>query len=332
MPRRGSRTGHAFTSPVTTGSSRQLTRRAVVLGGLSVLGAALAACTAETSVPAQPTSRPAAPTSSTGVAFAEAELAALEAKFGGRLGVFAVDTGDGATVRHRADERFLMCSTHKMLAVSAILRSSSRQPGLLDRLVHFDRSQLLEYAPVTSQHVADGMTVSALCQAALTRSDNTAANLLLGILGGPSAVTAFARTLGDEVTRLDRTEPDLNVAAPGDERDTSTPTSMATDLRALATGDALDPASRDLLIGWLTASETGTGLIRAGLPAGWRTGDKSGTGGNGEVNDVAVVWPPGRPPLLIAVYTAPADPDSSAGTATVASAAAIVAKALLPVA
>jgi beta-lactamase class A len=296
-----------------------------MLGGLS---AVLVGCAPDRTPAAAPP--PSTTTVPARVVSAEAALAALETKFGGRLGVYAVDTGDGTAVRHRADERFLMCSTHKALAVSAILRLSARQPGLLDRVIHYDRSKLLSYAPVTSQHVADGMTVSELCQAALTVSDNTAANLLVELLGGPTAMTAFVRTLGDPITRMDRLEPDLNVTAPGDERDTSTPAAMATDLRALALGNGLDPAGRDLLVGWMKACATGGKLIRAGLPVGWQVGDKTGSGAQGEVDDLAVVWPPGRAPLLIAVYTSPNDRASTTGSATVASAAAIVAAALSP--
>ncbi|HWE91352.1 MAG TPA: class A beta-lactamase [Pseudonocardiaceae bacterium] len=266
----------------------------------------------------------------TGSASPETQLSTVEDSFGGRLGVYAVDTGSGATVSHRADERFLMCSTFKMLAVSAILRLRAQQPGLLDRVIHYDRSQLLSYSPDTTVRVADGMTVSALCQAAIIHSDNTAANLLLHILGGPSAVTAFARTIGDPITRLDRTEPDVNLSAPGDQRDTSTPAQLAADLRALALGDGLDAAGRDLLLGWLIANTTGGTSIRAGLPAGWRIGDKTGSGDHNEVNDIAVVWPPNRAPLLIAVCTAPNDPRSTAGYPTVARAAAIAARALTP--
>ncbi|GDY31339.1 class A beta-lactamase [Gandjariella thermophila] len=306
---------------------QRLRRRTVLSGGLVGLGAALAGC-ASASPPGGTPSRPAAPSSPASAA--EAELSRLEATFGGRLGICAVDTGSGASVRHRAGERFLMCSTFKALAVSAILRRRQQQPGLLDTVIRYDRSQLLPYAPVTSQHVAEGMTVSALCQAAITYSDNTAANLLLQVLGGPPAVTAFARTLGDQLTRLDRTEPDLNVTAAGDQRDTSTPAQMAADLRVLALGDGLDPAGRDLLVGWLKANTTGGRSIRAGLPAGWQVGDKTGSGAQGETNDIAVVWPPNHAPLVIAVYTAPADPKSTAGYATVARAATIVANALVP--
>lgn len=293
------------------------TRRVVLFGGL---GAALTACST-TAPPAAPPSRRPSQTVA-----AEPKLAELEASFGGRLGVFALDTGSGRMVGHRADERFLMCSTFKALAVAAILHE--RRAGLLDQVIHYDAADLLEYAPVTSQHVADGMTVAALCEAAITYSDNTAANLLLEILGGPPAVTAFVRTLGDEVTRLDRIEPDLNVTTPGDERDTSTPAQMATTLRALALGDALDKDGRDLLVGWLTANTTGGKSIRAGVPAGWRVGDKTGSGPQGEVNDIAVVWPPDRAPLVIAVYTAPNDPDSEQGYPTVAEATRIAIEAI----
>jgi beta-lactamase class A len=202
--------------------------------------------------------------------------------------VCAVDTGSGATLGYRADERFALCSTFKVLAASAVLRLRGQRPGLLDRLVRYDRAQVVSGSPVTSLHVDDGMTVSALCAAAMTHSDNTAGNLLLGILGGPPAVTAFARTLGDPVTRLDRTETTLNDVPVGELRDTTTPARMAANLRALILGDALDPAGRELLAGWLLGNTTGATRIRAGLPAGWRAGDKTGAGDRGEVNDVAV--------------------------------------------
>jgi beta-lactamase class A len=303
-------------------------RRTLMLGGLAGLGAVLAGCASNSAPPAAPPPSPAAPAALTS---AETALAALETGFG-RLGVYAIDTGTGTVIRHRADERFLMCSTAKVLVTSGVLRLSEREPGLLDRVIRYDRSQLLEYAPVTSQHVAGGMTVSALCDAALTVSDNTALNLLLGVLGGPAAATAFARTLGDQVTRHDRTEPELNVGAPGDERDTSAPARMAADLRALVLGDALAAPGRELLTGWLKAGTTGAKQIRAGVPAGWVVGDKTGSGFKGERNDVAVVWPPGRAPLVITVFTVPADPKSAKGVEIIAGAASIVAKALVPAA
>ena len=218
--------------------------------------------------------------------------------------MFALDTGSQATVGYRADERFLMCSTAKTLTVAAVLR---QRPTMLDQVVRYTRSDLLEWAPVTSKHVDTGMTVDALCDAAITVSDNTAANLLVRLLGGPPAVTAFARSLGDTVTRVDRLEPDLNVTTPGDPRDTSTPAQMAQDLRALALGDALPPGMRERFTALLKANTTGGQCIRAGLPQGWVVGDKTGSGSQGESNDIAVAWPPGRAPLVVAIYTSPGD-------------------------
>ncbi|MCV7229368.1 class A beta-lactamase [Mycolicibacterium komossense] len=260
------------------------------------------------------------------------QLAAVEQKLRGRLGVYAVDTASGASVGYRADERFLLCSTGKALTVAAILQRSEADPGLLDLVIAYGPADVLAYAPVTSLHVDQGMTVAALCDAAITVSDNTAANLLVALLGGPAAVTAFARSLGDNVTRIDRIEPDLNVAAPGDLRDTSTPAQMANNLRTLALGDALAPGPRDTLVGLLKANTTGDNTIRAGVPHGWVVGDKTGSGAQGESNDIAVVWPPDRAPLVIAVYTAPADPHPATeqSHAIIAQAAGIAATALVP--
>ncbi|KIF77355.1 beta-lactamase [Streptomyces sp. 150FB] len=292
--------------------------------GAALLGCAMPPSSAPARTPAKSAPRPAPG----GTARAEKQLAALEARFGGRLGVYALDTGTGREVRHRADERFLLCSTHKALAVAAILRARRLRPGLLDTVIHYDSSELVSNSPVTGEHLDEGMTVAALCEAAITVSDNTAANLLVRVLGGPRAVTRFVSTLGDPVTRVDRTEPELNEAT-GD-LDTTTPGHIGADLRALTLGQALDPAGRDLLVGWLTANTTGGEEIRAGVPAGWRVADKTGSGNNGESNDIAVVYPPGRAPLILAVYTAPTDPDSTAGSPTIAQAARIVAEALVP--
>jgi beta-lactamase class A len=299
-----------------------LTRRSLLAASVAALAApGLVAC----GRPGPPTAAPVAPP-----ADPSRELADLEARFGGRIGVCGLDTGSGAAVTHRADERFPLCSTFKALAAAAILRLRLTQPGLLDRLVRYDRSRLLPNSPVTERHVADGMTVAALCEAAIRYSDNAAANELLRILGGPGAVTAFVRTLGDPVTRLDRWEIELNVVPPGEERDTTTPARMAADLRALVLGDALDPPGRELLTGWLVGNTTGNDKIRAGVPAGWRVGDKTGGGPRGEVNDVAVAWPPGRAPLVLAVYTVPADPRATPNAAVLASVAAVVARAFVP--
>jgi beta-lactamase class A len=235
-------------------------------------------------------------------------LAALEQRHGGRLGVAILDTGNGRRAAYRGDERFLMCSTFKVLAVAAVLARVDRGDERLARRIVFGRDALLSYAPVTRLHTgAPGMRVEELCAAALTVSDNTAANLLLAALGGPPAVTAFVRGLGDRVTRLDRTEPELNVTHPGDLRDTTTPDAAVGTLRQLLLGEALSPASRTRLLAWMRGCLTGTDKLRAGLPDGWSAGDKTGSGAQGESNDVAILFPPARPPLLVtAYYAAPA--------------------------
>ena len=321
----------ALAAPVAHGGDGCVTvldRRTLLLVSLAAfappaLGLPLAACSPGV---APSSSGPSVP----GVAAAGPALDALEAGFRGRLGVFGLDTGSGAVITHRADERFPLCSTVKMLVGSAILRLRTSQPGLLDRRVRYQQSDLVAASPTSLRHVADGMTVSALCEAAITQSDNTATNELLKILDGPSAVTEFARSIGDQLSRVDRYEPELSDVPPGDQRDTSTPARMGTNLRALVLGDALDPAGRDLLTGWLVGNKTGDARIRAGLPAGWRVGDKTGTGFRGEANDIAVVWPPGHPPLIITVYTAPADPKTQPNNKLLADAASIVARAFVP--
>jgi beta-lactamase class A len=236
---------------------------------------------------------------------ATAQFTALERKHGGRLGVSILDTQTGRRIQHRAGERFLMCSTFKWLAVAAVLARVDSGTERLDRRVVFGKEVLLDYAPVTSKHVgAPGMSVADLCAAAVTLSDNTAANLLLASMGGPTAVTAFARSLGDQTTRLDRTEPELNVGGPGDIRDTTTPDTMLADLHRVLLGDRLSVGSRDLLLQWLRACTTGLDALRAGLPANWTAGDKTGSGSHGETNDVAIIWPPQRKPLLVTAYYA----------------------------
>jgi len=233
----------------------------------------------------------------------ELEFARLDARSGGRLGVAVVDTGTGQRAGHRVGERFPMCSTFKALACAAVLARVDAGQEDLERRVRYSAADLLSYAPVTKDHAGDvGMTMGELCAAAVTLSDNTAANLILASLGGPSAVTAFARSLGDPITRLDRIEGGLNEATPGDARDTTTPDAMASNLRSLVTGDALSKRSRDQFVTWLVGCQTGDAKLRAGVPATWRVGDKTGSGGHGTTNDVAVMWPPGRAPVIVSVY------------------------------
>jgi len=251
-------------------------------------------------------------------------MVALEARSGGRLGVAALDTRTGAAFGHRADERFPMCSTFKALVAGLVLSRVDRGLERLDRRIVYGKQVLLSTSPVTEKHVGAGMTVGELCAAAVTRSDNAAANLLLDSFGGPAALTAFLRTLGDPVTRLDRHEPELNEARPGDPRDTTAPRAMLGGLRALTLGTALSPASRRRLVAWLVANQTGGARLRAGLPPGWRVGDKTGSDGRTTTNDIAVVWPPNRPPILITAYLTQAAVDDAARNAVLAEVARIL--------
>jgi beta-lactamase class A len=234
---------------------------------------------------------------------ASKDIAAIERRLGGRLGVAALDTGNGRRVAHRATERFAMCSTFKFLASAAVLARVDAKSERLDRLVRYTQKDVLEYAPITKDHVTNGMTIESLMAAAVSYSDNTAANLLLAALGGPKAVTAYARSLGDAVTRLDRNEPALNEVPAGEVRDTTSPSSMVSDMQALLLGTkALSEPSRQLLTKWLVENTTGSERLRAGLPKDWRVGDKTGTGPHGATNDIAIAWPPNRAPVLIAAY------------------------------
>jgi beta-lactamase class A len=234
---------------------------------------------------------------------ADDPFAALEAKAGGRLGVAALDTSTGHRLVYRANERFPMCSTFKLLAVSAILHNVDAANERLDRYIEYGKADLLDYAPITRANLGKGgMTLGILCAAAIEWSDNTAANLVLTALGGPSGVTAYARSLGDTATRLDRNEPTLNTAVPGDPRDTTTPAAMLADLHTVTQGTALSESSRALLNGWLANCQTAATKIPAGLPAGWTSGNKTGSGDHGTSNDVAIVNPPGRAPMFIAAY------------------------------
>lgn len=240
-----------------------------------------------------------------------ARLASLERRHGGRLGVAILDTANGRRINHRGEQRFPLLSTFKLLAAALVLARVDRDEERLDRRIVFSQADLVAYSPVTERHAgARGMTLAELCAAAITASDNTAGNLLLASFGGPPALTAFARTLGDPVTRLDRIETALNEATPGDPRDTTTPAAMLANMRRLLLGDALSTASRARLVAWLLANTTGGQRLRAGLPADWRIGDKTGASDNGASNDVGIVWPPGHSPLLVAAYYAesPATP------------------------
>ncbi|MGX4805085.1 class A beta-lactamase [Bradyrhizobium guangdongense] len=244
----------------------------------------------------------------------------LESKSGGRLGVSVLDTTTGIPIHHKGDERFPMCSTFKVLAAAVILKDVGGKLEGLERRVRIEQADLVASSPVTSKHVGgDGMTLRELCDAAITMSDNTAGNALLKNIGGPAGLTNFARSLGDDITRLDRTEPELNEATPDDPRDTTTPNAMAANYRRLLFGDVLPPEGRDQLGKWLIANKTGDTRLRAGLPQGWRVGDKTGAGEHGTCNDVAIVWPRERSPLIIAVYLTGATLDPNGRNDVIAS-------------
>ncbi|HSY22959.1 MAG TPA: class A beta-lactamase [Polyangiaceae bacterium] len=240
-------------------------------------------------------------------------LAAIETRVGGRVGVFGFDTASGVAIARRDDERFAMCSTFKWTLAAAIFEKVDRAELSLDEPVPYGKSDLIEHAPVTENHVADGaMTLEALARAAVTVSDNTAANLLLGRVGGPMALTHAYRRWGDAISRLDRPEPWVNENAPGDPRDTTSPCAMAGMLRTVLAGDVLSSASRAKLLTFLRDCETGRGRLRAGLPPGATIGDKTGTGTRGACNDVAIVTLRGRQPVVIAAYLSDSEAPISA--------------------
>jgi beta-lactamase class A len=232
------------------------------------------------------------------------EIARVEGRIGGRLGVYAAAFGEPSAAEYRADERFALCSTFKWALVAQVLAEVDRGALRLGQRLPLTQADLLEYAPVTREHVGEGsMTLEALSQAAIVQSDNTAGNLLLKLVGGPRGFTDFVRSLGDSTTRLDRFEPALNANDAGDARDTTTPRAMVGLLHALLFGDALTEASGARLLGWMDACQTGKARIRAAFPPSWVIGDKTGTGEHGACHDVAVARPPRRASILMAIYT-----------------------------
>ena len=257
-----------------------------------------------------------------------AAIAALEHDSGGRIGVAAVNTATDQRIGYRADERFAMCSTFKILLVSAVLARVDAGKMSLDQKIPFNSSDLLDYAPVTRAHVDDGsMSIAALSAAALDYSDNTAANLLLKQIGGPQAVTGFVRGLGDTVTRLDRNEPGLNSNIKGDERDTTTPNAMVQTMWKLLTPKVLSAGSQQHLVGWMINNTTGDDRLRAAFRS-WTVGDKTGTGENGASSDVAYAWPPGKSPYVIAVYYSGSKVSRSQQDAVISQVGQLVAEAL----
>lgn len=256
-------------------------------------------------------------------------FAALEKDLGGRLGVAALDTASGRRVGYRQHERFAMCSTFKAIAAAAILARNVEEPGLLQKRIRYSRDDLVVYSPITEQHLQDGMTLEQLCAATVIHSDNSAGNLILRQLGGPEGLTRFTRGIGDTAFRLDRWEPELNTAHAGDPRDTTTPAAMTGTLDALVLGKVLPEPERALLNRWMLDCATGAARIRAGVPAGWKVADKTGTGAYGSANDIGVIWPEGRAPIVLSIYTVQYAKDSKARSDIVAAATRIVAASLV---
>ena len=237
----------------------------------------------------------------------ERRLTELEQKHGGRLGVAILNTATGRLIAHRGEERFPLCSTFKFLAVAFVLARVDRKEESLARRITYSTDYLVAHSPITRQYAGHGgLTVGEICEAAMTLSDNTAGNLLLDSFGGPAQLTAYLRSLGDRVTRLDRRETALNEAMPGDPRDTTTPAAMLEILRKTVLGTALSGSSRDQLVAWMVANKTGDARLRAGVPQGWRVGDKTGSGTHNTTNDIAVIWPPRRAPIIVTTYYAEA--------------------------
>lgn len=313
---------------LTRARLRQTRARRAVLGALATFCIVpLMACadgdSSASSSPSTVTTKPAGNTKPAGATKASGrEFKALERKFDARLGVYALDTGTGREVAYNAGERFAYNSTFKALAAGAVLRKYSLSG--LDRKITYSKDDLVANSPVTEKHVDTGMTLGELCDAAVRYSDNTAANLLFDRLGGPKGLNAVLKKMGDDVTRMDRIEPDLSTWVPGEKRDTSTPRALAKDLRAFVLGDALRKGERAQLTKWLRTNTTGDNTIKAGVPENWVVGDKTGTGSYyGARNDIAVVWPPDGAPIVMAILSNRGKKDAEPSDKLIAEAASV---------
>jgi len=243
----------------------------------------------------------------------------IETGSGGRLGVAMLDTLTGVQCAWRGDERFPMTSTFKLPLAALVLRRTDQGVESLQRRIVFEKSDLVTYSPVTEKRVGpNGMSMAELCEAAITWSDNGAANLIMKTLGGPQALTTFFRSIGDQVSRLDRWETELNSAIPGDPRDTTTPSSMLSTVHRIVLGDALSPASRQQITTWLLSNKVGDAKFRAAVPPGSRVADKTGGGSNGTNNDIGVIWLPARAPIVVSCYLTGTEADGKQRDAVIA--------------
>lgn len=300
--------------------TRQKALAALAAATLAPLAACSTTGAADTPAPS------ASPTASASAAATDADFARLEEDFDARLGVYALDTGSGEAVEYRADDRFAYCSTFKVPLFGAVLEQTT--PEEMEKVVTYTEDDLVNWNPITEQHLDTGMSLHDLGDAALRHSDNTAANLLLEELGGPEALDAALEEIGDDVTSVDRIEPALNEAAPGDERDTSTPRAMATTLEAFTLGGVLSEDDSEILTEMMRGNTTGDDLIRAGVPDDWEVGDRTGAGGYGTRNAIAVVWPPEDDPIVLAVFSSRDQEDAEYDDALIAEAAGVVVETL----
>jgi beta-lactamase class A len=260
-------------------------------------------------------------------ASAQRTLKAIHKKIGGRLGVHVLDSQSGRRIGYDDDARYAMASTFKLSLAAALLWQADRGAFPLTRAMSIRREDVIQHSPSVAAKLATGateMSIQELCAAIVVHSDNAAANILLKGIGGPPAFTQFMRSIGDDVTRLDRMELELNSNTPGDERDTTTPRAMVDSMLRIFTQDVLTVPARAMLIDWMVQSKTGADRVRAGLPQGWQSGDKTGTGQNGAVNDLVITYPPGRRPILMAVYMSGSQLDTRALNAAHAEIGALV--------
>lgn len=249
------------------------------------------------------------------------QFAQLETAKNGRLGISAINTANKQTIHYRANERFPFCSTSKFMVVSAILKQSEIKPQLLQERIKYKNEDIVSYSPITEKHLNDGMTIAELCAAAINHSDSTAMNLLIKKLGGPNAINDFAHSIGDHVFTLNRLEPELNTAIPGDIRDTTSPLAMQKSLYQLGLGNLLSTSQKTMLQSWLKSNTTGDKRIRAALPKSWIVGDKTGSGDYGTTNDIAIIWPPKCAPIVMALYFTQKEKDAKPKDAVITSAA-----------
>lgn len=254
------------------------------------------------------------------------DFSQIEKKFDARLGVYAIDTSTNQTISYRPNERFAFASTYKALAAGVLLQKNSTEK--LNEVVTYTKEDLVDYSPVTEKHVDTGMTLGEIAEAAVRYSDNTAGNILFHKIGGPKGYEKALRQIGDRVTMSDRLETELNEAIPGDNRDTSTAKAIATNLKDFTVGNALPDQKRNILTDWMRGNATGDKLIRAGVPKDWIVGDKSGAGSYGTRNDIAIVWPPNRAPIIIAILSSKDEKEATYDNQLIAEAAEVVINAL----